>query len=202
VSYVRLFFEAAFVENLALSFFLGMCTFVAISRRVETAVGLGCAVVVVQAITIPINCLIQRYLLRPGALAWAGLPDVDVSFIGLMLYIGVVAALIQILEMTLDRFFPRLHSALGIFLPLLTVNCAILGVTLFSVERNYSVLESKVWGLGSGFGWALALVALAGIREKLKYSDPPAGLRGLGLTFVVVGLMALAFLGLAGVRLG
>mgnify|MGYP002623734479 CR=1 FL=1 len=202
MSPARLFFEAAFVENLALTFFLGMCTFLAVSRRVETAVGLSLAVVLVQTITVPVNCLIHRHVLRPGALAWAGLAEVDVGYLGLMLHIGVVAALVQMLEMVLARFVPRLHAALGIFLPLLTVNCAILGGTLFSVERGYDVLESAAWGCGSGVGWALALIALAGIRERLRYSDPPEGLRGLGLTFVVIGLMALAFLALAGVRVG
>lgn len=202
MSYARLFFDAAFTENLALTFFLGMCTFVAVSRRVETAIGLGCAVVLVQTVTVPVNCLLQRLLLRPGALSWAGLPDADIGYVGLLLYVSVVAAIIQILEMVLERFFPRLHSALGVFLPLLAVNCAILGGTLFSVERSYTVLESVAWGCGSGFGWAAALVALAGLREKLTYSDPPEGLRGLGLTFVVVGLMALGFLGLAGMRPG
>jgi Na+-transporting NADH:ubiquinone oxidoreductase subunit E len=202
MSYLRLFLDAAFSENLALTFFLGMCTFVAVSRRVETALGLGCAVVLVQTITVPVNCLLQRHLLRQGALTWAGIPEVDVGYVGLLLYVGVVAAIIQILEMVLERFVPHLHAALGVFLPLLTVNCAILGGTLFSVERNYSVIESVAWGSGSGFGWALALVMLAGIREKLTYSDPPEGLRGLGLTFIVVGLMALGFLGLAGVRFG
>jgi Na+-transporting NADH:ubiquinone oxidoreductase subunit E len=202
VSYAQVFLEAAFVENLALSFFLGMCTFLAISRRVETAIGLGVAVVVVQAITVPVNSLLHAYVLRPGALAWAGLPDADVSFLGLLVYIGVIAAMVQILEMTLDRHFPRLHGALGIFLPLITVNCAILGGSLFTVQRSYDVLESVAYGLGSGFGWALAIAALAGIREKLAYADPPEGLRGLGLTFIVVGLMSLGFLGLTGIRWG
>jgi Na+-transporting NADH:ubiquinone oxidoreductase subunit E len=202
VSAGRVFFEAAFVENLALTFFLGMCTFLAVSRRVETAFGLGIAVIVVQTITVPVNALLSQYVLRPGALAWAGLPDVDVSYLGLMLYIGVIAAMIQILEMTLERHAPRLHAALGIFLPLLTVNCAILGGTLFTVERDYDVVHAAAYGAGSGFGWALTLVALAGIRERLRLADPPAGLRGLGLTFVVVGLMALAFLGLTGIRVG
>ena len=202
MSAVRIFFDAAFVENLALTFFLGMCTFLAISRRVDTALGLGVAVIVVQAITVPVNTLLQRYLLAPGALAWAGLPEVDVSYLGLMLYIGVIAAMIQILEMVLERFAPRLHGTLGIFLPLLTVNCAILGGTLFTVERQYDLVQALAYGLGSGVGWALALVTLAGVREKLRYADPPAGLRGLGLTFLVVGLMALAFLGLSGIRVG
>jgi len=199
--FMNLFIRAAFVENLALAFFLGMCTFLAISKRVETAIGLGLAVVVVQIITVPINHLIYALLLRKGALAWAGLPDVDLSFLGLVSYIGVIAALVQILEMTLDKYFPKLYNALGIFLPLITVNCAILGGTLFMVERHYSLGESMVFGLGSGFGWALALVGLAGIREKLKYSDVPVGLQGLGITFIIVGLMSLSFMGFSGIRL-
>lgn len=201
VDYINLFIKAAFVENLALSFFLGMCTFLAISKRVDTAIGLGLAVVVVQFITVPLNHLIFAFLLRDGALAWAGLPDVDLSFLGLVSYIGVIAALVQILEMTLDRFFPHLYNALGIFLPLITVNCAILGGTLFMVERQYDFGESVVYGLGSGCGWAIALIALAGIREKLKYSDVPDGLQGLGITFIIVGLMSLGFMGLSGIQL-
>ena len=200
-AYVNLFIQAAFVENLALAFFLGMCTFLAISKRVDTAIGLGLAVVVVQIITVPINYLIFNFLLADGALAWAGLSEVDLSFLGLVSYIGVIAALVQILEMTLDRFFPRLYNALGIFLPLITVNCAILGGTLFMVERQYDFGESVVFGLGSGFGWALALVGLAGIREKLKYSDVPDGLQGLGITFIIVGLMSLGFMGFSGIQL-
>ncbi len=199
--YMNLFVQAAFVENLALSFFLGMCTFLAISKRVETAFGLGLAVVAVQIITVPINHLIYVLLLREGALAWAGLPDVDLSFLGLVSYIGVIAALVQILEMTLDKYFPKLYNALGIFLPLITVNCAILGGTLFMVERHYTFGESMMFGFGSGFGWALALVGLAGIREKLKYSDVPIGLQGLGITFIIVGLMSLSFMGFSGIRL-
>jgi Na+-transporting NADH:ubiquinone oxidoreductase subunit E len=199
--YVNLFITAAFVENLALAFFLGMCTFLAISKRVETAIGLGIAVVAVQTITVPINHLIFAQLLQKGALAWAGLPDVDLSFLGLVSYIGVIAALVQILEMTLDRYFPALYNALGIFLPLITVNCAILGGTLFMVERQYTLGESVVYGLGSGSGWAIALIALAGIREKLKYSDVPDGLQGLGITFIIVGLMSLGFMGFSGIRL-
>jgi Na+-transporting NADH:ubiquinone oxidoreductase subunit E len=199
--YVNLFVQAAFVENLALSFFLGMCTFLAISKRVETAFGLGLAVIVVQIITVPVNHLIYALLLREGALAWAGLPDIDLSFLGLVSYIGVIAALVQILEMTLDKYFPKLYNALGIFLPLITVNCAILGGTLFMVERHYDLGESVVFGVGSGFGWALALVGLAGIREKLKYSDVPVGLQGLGITFIIVGLMSLSFMGFSGIRL-
>jgi Na+-transporting NADH:ubiquinone oxidoreductase subunit E len=200
-SYFNLFINAAFVENLALTYFLGMCTFLAISKRVETALGLGLAVVAVQAITVPVNYLINTYLLTAGALAWAGLPDVDLSFLGLVSYIGVIAALVQILEMTLDRYFPALYNALGIFLPLITVNCAILGGTLFMVERHYNFPQSIVFGLGSGFGWAVALIALAGIREKLRYSDVPDGLQGLGITFIIVGLMSLGFMGLSGIQL-
>lgn len=200
-AYVNLFIKAAFVENLALAFFLGMCTFLAISKRVDTAIGLGLAVIVVQVITVPVNNLIFGLLLADGALAWAGLPDVDLSFLGLVSYIGVIAALVQILEMTLDRFFPPLYNALGIFLPLITVNCAILGGTLFMVERQYDLGESVVFGLGTGFGWAVALIALAGIREKLKYSDVPDGLQGLGITFIIVGLMSLGFMGFSGIQL-
>ena len=200
-AYVELFIEAAFVENLALSFFLGMCTFLAVSKRIDTAIGLGAAVIVVQMITVPVNHLIYQYLLADGALAWAGLPDVNLSFLGLVTYIGVIAAMVQILEMTLDRYFPALFYALGIFLPLITVNCAILGGTLFMVERNYTLSESVVYAAGSSFGWALAVVALAGIREKLKYSDVPAGLQGLGITFIIVGLMSLGFMGFSGIQL-
>jgi len=200
-AYFNLFIKAAFVENLALAFFLGMCTFLAISKRVETAIGLGVAVVAVQTITVPVNHLIFAFLLAPGALAWAGLPDVDLSFLGLVSYIGVIAALVQILEMLLDRYVPKLYNALGIFLPLITVNCAILGGTLFMVERNYDFGESVVYSIGSGAGWAIALIALAGIREKLKYSDVPNGLQGLGITFIIVGLMSLGFMGFSGIQL-
>jgi len=198
---IGLFLRAVFIENLALAFFLGMCTFLAVSKRVETAIGLGLAVVVVQAITVPANAVIYQFMLRPGALDWAGLPDVDLSFLGLITYIGVIAAMVQILEMTLDRFFPALYAALGIFLPLITVNCAILGGSLFMVERNYDLAQSVTYGLGSGVGWALAIIALAGIREKLKYSDVPAGLQGLGITFITTGLMAMAFMAFSGIQL-
>jgi Na+-transporting NADH:ubiquinone oxidoreductase subunit E len=200
-TYINLFITAAFVENLALTFFLGMCTFLAVSKRVDTAVGLGLAVIAVQTITVPVNHLIYRFLLKDGALAWAGLPDIDLSFLGLVSYIGVIAALVQILEMTLDRHFPKLYNALGIFLPLITVNCAILGGSLFMVERQYDLAQSVVFGVGSGFGWAVALIALAGIREKLRYSDVPDGLQGLGITFIIVGLMSLGFMGLSGIQL-
>ena len=199
--YFNLFIRAAFVENLALTFFLGMCTFLAISKRVDTANGLGVAVMVIQTITVPVNYLISTYLLKEGALGWAGLPGVDLSFLGLVSYIGVIAALVQILEMLLDRFVPALYNALGIFLPLITVNCAILGGTLFMVERQYNFGESVTFGIGSGFGWAVALIALAGIREKLRYSDVPDGLQGLGITFIIAGLMSLGFMGLAGIQL-
>ena len=199
--YFNLFIRAAFVENLALTFFLGMCTFLAISKRVDTAIGLGVAVMVIQTITVPVNYLIYTYLLKEGALGWAGLPGVDLSFLGLVSYIGVIAALVQILEMLLDRFVPALYNALGIFLPLITVNCAILGGTLFMVERQYDFGESVTFGIGSGFGWAVALIALAGIREKLRYSDVPDGLQGLGITFIIAGLMSLGFMGLSGIQL-
>jgi Na+-transporting NADH:ubiquinone oxidoreductase subunit E len=199
---LELFVDAVFVDNLALSFFLGMCTFLAVSRRVATAVGLGLAVLVVQAITVPLNHLVHHHLLAPGAWAWAGLPDVDLRFLGLLCYIGVIAAMVQILEMVLEWHFPVLHRALGIFLPLVTVNCAILGGSLFMVERNYTFGQSVVFGLGSGLGWAIAVAALAGIRERLKYSDVPVGLRGLGITFIVVGLMSLGFMAFSGIRIG
>ena len=202
--YLSLFIKAVFVENMALSFFLGMCTFLAVSKQVKTAIGLGFAVIVVQGITVPANNLIYTYLLKSGALAsWAGeqFADTDLTFLGLISYIGVIAAMVQILEMTLDRYVPALYAALGIFLPLITVNCAILGGSLLMVERAYTFKESVVFGLGSGTGWALAVMALAGVREKLKYSDIPAGLRGLGITFIVVGLMALGFLAFSGIQL-
>lgn len=197
--HLALFVRAIFAENLALAFFLGMCTFLAVSKNVKTAAGLGIAVIVVQAITVPVNNLIYQHLLKEGALSWAGYGDVDLTFVGLISYIGVIAAIVQILEMTLDRYFPALYNTLGIFLPLITVNCAILGGTLFMVEREYTFSESVVYGLGSGAGWALAICGLAGIREKLKYSDVPPGLRGLGITFITVGLMALAFMSFSGV---
>lgn len=199
--YVNLFIRAVFIENLALSFFIGMCTFLAISKKVTTAIGLGAAVVVVQSITVPVNNLIYQDLLKPGALEWLGYADVDLSFLGLISYIGVIAAIVQILEMVLDRFFPLLYNALGIFLPLITVNCAILGGSLFMVEREYTFGQSVVFGFGSGLGWALAIVLLAGLREKLKYSDVPAGLQGLGITFITAGLMSLGFMAFSGMQL-
>ncbi|MFP5356856.1 MAG: NADH:ubiquinone reductase (Na(+)-transporting) subunit E [Gammaproteobacteria bacterium] len=198
---VNLAIKAVFVENLALSFFLGMCTFLAISKKIETAFGLGVAVIAVQTITMPVNNLIYQYLLKDGALAWAGLPNVDLSFLGLISYIGVIAALVQILEMTLDKYVPALYNALGIFLPLITVNCAILGGTLFMVERDYNLAESTVYGFSSGLSWALAIVLLAGVREKLKYSDVPDGLQGLGITFISAGLLAFGFMAFSGIQL-
>lgn len=201
--YLSLLLKAVFVENLALAFFLGMCTFLAVSKNVKTAMGLGFAVIVIQTITVPVNNLIFQHLLKEGSLSWAGesLSSVDLTFLGLISYIGVIAAMVQILEMALDRFFPSLYNTLGIFLPLITVNCAILGGTLFMVERDYDFADSLVFGFGSGLGWALAIAALAGIREKLKYSDVPDGLRGLGITFITVGLMALAFMSFSGIQL-
>ena len=202
--YLSLFIRAVFVENMALAFFLGMCTFLAVSKKVETSLGLGIAVIVALAITVPFNNLMLHHVLDEGALAWTGiaaLETIDLRFLGLMVYIGVIAALVQILEMTLDKYVPKLYNALGIFLPLITVNCAILGGSLFMVERHYEFGESVVFGVGAGVGWALAIVLLAAIREKLKYSDVPDGLKGLGITFIVVGLMSLGFMSFAGVQL-
>ncbi len=198
---ISLFVRAIFIENMALSFFLGMCSFIAISKKVETAISLGIAVVVVQTITVPANNLMYTWLLRDGALAWAGLPDLDLSYLGLLSYIGVIAAIVQILEMLLDKYMPSLYHALGIFLPLITVNCVIMAGSLFMVERDYNFSESVVYGLGSGISWAIAIALLAGIREKLKYSDIPEGLRGLGITFITIGLMSLGFMSFSGVQL-
>ncbi len=198
---LSLLVRSIFVENLALSFFLGMCTFLAVSKKVETALGLGAAVIVVQTITVPTNNLLLQYVLQEGALEWLGIEGVDVSFLGLIVYIGVIAAMVQIIEMVLDKYFPALYNALGIFLPLITVNCAILGGSLFMVERGYTFGQSVVYGVGSGLGFAVALVMLAGVREKLRYSDVPAGLQGLGITFITAGLMAMAFMSFAGIQL-
>jgi Na+-transporting NADH:ubiquinone oxidoreductase subunit E len=197
--YLSLFIRSIFIENMALSFFLGMCTFLAISKKIQAALGLSIAVTVVLAITVPLNNLLYTYLLADGALAWAGLPDLDLSFLGLISYIGVIAAVVQILEMFLDKYVPALYNALGVFLPLITVNCAIMGAALFMVERDYNFAESVVFGTGAGVGWGLAIVALAGIREKLKYSDVPEGLQGLGITFMMAGLMALGFMSFGGI---
>ncbi len=199
--YLSIIIKAIFIENLALSFFLGMCTFLAVSKKVSTSLGLGVAVVVVQMITLPANNLLYTYLLKDGALAWAGYPDVDLSFLGLISYIGVIAAMVQVLEMTLDKYFPALYNSLGIFLPLITVNCAILGGSLFMVERDYNFSESVAYSFGSSVGWALAIAILAGLREKMEYSDIPAGLRGLGITFMTGGLLAIVFMSFAGISL-
>lgn len=199
--YLSLLIRAVFIENLALVFFLGMCTFIAISKKIETALGLGIAVTVVQTITVPVNNLIFEYLLADGALAWAGLGEVNLSFLTFLSYIGVIAAMVQILEMFLDKYVPALYNSLGVFLPLITVNCAILGGSLFMENRAYNFSESVVYGFGSGLGWGIAIVVLAGIREKLKYSDVPEGLRGLGITFVTVGLMSLGFMSFGGISL-
>jgi len=197
---LSMFFQAAFVENLALAFFLGMCTFLAVSKRVETATGLGIAVIVVQAITVPVNNLIYNFVLKEGALGWMGISNPDLTFLGLISYIGVIAAMVQILEMALDKYFPALYNALGIFLPLITVNCAILAGSLFMVERDYNFADSVRFGLYSGIGWAIAIMALAGIREKMRYSHVPDGLKGLGITFITVGLIALAFMCFSGIQ--
>jgi Na+-transporting NADH:ubiquinone oxidoreductase subunit E len=201
--YLSLFTKAVFIENMALAFFLGMCTFLACSKKVETAVGLGIAVIFVLGITVPMNQFIYAFLLRKGALSWisGNLGDVDLSFLGFLTYIGTIAAAVQLLEMTLDRYVPALYVALGVFLPLITVNCAILGASLFMVERDYTFAESAVFGLGSGVGWALAIVALASIRERMKYSNVPPGLRGLGITFIITGLMAIGFMTFSGIQL-
>ncbi|QDS99013.1 NADH:ubiquinone reductase (Na(+)-transporting) subunit E [Adhaeretor mobilis] len=198
--YLDIFLKSVFVENMALAYFLGMCTFLAVSKSVKTALGLGYAVVLVMFVTIPLNNLIYQHLLKKGALTWvnSSFATVDLEFLSLISFIGTIAAMVQILEMALDRFSPALYNELGIFLPLITVNCAILGGSLFMKERDYDFAESCVFGFGSGFGWALAIVALAGIREKLKYSDVPDGLRGLGITFMTVGLMSLAFMSFGG----
>ena len=204
--YINIFVKAVFIENMALAFFLGMCTFMACSKKVETAVGLGFAVIFVLGVTVPLNNLVYNGLLKEGALAWVpllgpGLAEYDLSFLGFIVYIGTIAATVQLLEMLLDRFVPKLYVALGVFLPLITVNCAILGAVLFMVERDYSFTESVVFGLGNGVGWALAVVALASIREKMVYSNVPDGLRGLGITFIVTGLMAIGFLAFGGIQL-
>ncbi len=199
--FVEIFFRSVFIENLALAYFLGMCTFLAVSKQVKTTLGLGVAVIVVEGISVPLNNLIYNLLLRQGALDWIGLGHLDFSFLGLLSQIAVIAAMIQILEIVLHRFVPVLYNTLGIYLPLLTVNCAILGASLFMVQRDYTFTESVAYGLGVGVGWALAIVALAGLREKMKYSDIPEGLQGLGITFVTTGLISLAFIGLAGIQL-
>lgn len=196
-----LFFRTVFLENLALAYFLGMCTFLAVSKEVKTAFGLGVAVIVVEALSVPLNSVIYNELLRPGALDWAGLEGLDLSYLGLLSQIAIIAALVQVLEILLHRSFPALYYTLGIFLPLITVNCAILGASLFMVQRDYSVVESVSYGLGAGVGWALAIVAMAGLREKMRYSDIPAGLQGLGIAFITGGILSLGFMGIAGIKL-
>jgi len=198
---LNLFITTLFIQNIAVSLFLGICTFIAISKKIETAFGLGIAVIVVCLITVPLNNLLYQYILKEGALDWAGFPQSNLEFVGFISYIGVIAAAVQILEMFLDRFIPALYNALGVFLPLITVNCAILGATLFMVEKDLYFGESVVYGFGAGFGWALAIVMLAGIREKLKYADIPDGLQGLGITFIIVGLMSFGFMSFGGITL-
>lgn len=199
--YISMFIRAVFIENLALSFFLGMCTFLAVSKKVTTAFGLGVAVVVVLGLSVPASNIVNTYILSPGALGWAGFPDADLSFLRFLTFIGIIAALVQVLEMALDKYLPALYNALGIFLPLITVNCAIFGGVLFMVERDYNFSESVVYGIGSGVGWALAITLLAAVREKLKYADIPDGLRGLGITFISTGLIGLGFMSFSGVSL-
>jgi len=195
--------KSIFVENLALAFFLGMCSFLAVSKKVDTAVGLGGAVIFVMTMTVPMNYLIYAYMLKEGALSWLhpSLAGYDLSFLNFLTFIGTIAAAVQIVEMILDRYFSALYGALGVFLPLIAVNCAILGASLFMVERDYTLAESTVFGLGSGIGFALAIVALAAIRERMRYSNVPLGLRGLGITFIITGLMAIGFMAFAGIQL-
>jgi Na+-transporting NADH:ubiquinone oxidoreductase subunit E len=201
--YLSLAIKSIFIENMALAFFLGMCSFLAVSKKVETAIGLGFAVIFVLAVTTPMNNLIQHYLLQEGALTWLSpsLADYDLSFLSFLCFIGTIAAMTQIVEMTLDKFVPTLYAALGVFLPLIAVNCAILGGSLFMAERDYNLAESTVFGLGAGIGWALAIVALASIRERMRYSNVPVGLRGLGMTFMLTGLMAIGFMAFGGIQL-
>ncbi|MDH3902176.1 MAG: NADH:ubiquinone reductase (Na(+)-transporting) subunit E [Xanthomonadales bacterium] len=200
-NFIDIFFRSVFLENLALAYFLGMCTFLAVSKQIKTTISLGLAVIVVEGISVPLNNLIYNFILRHGALDWIGLGQMNYSYLGLLSQIAVIAAMIQILEIVLQRFVPALYNALGIYLPLLTVNCAILGASLFMVQRDYNFTESVAYGLGVGFGWALAIVALAGLREKMKYSEIPEGLQGLGITFITTGLISLAFMGIAGISL-
>jgi Na+-transporting NADH:ubiquinone oxidoreductase subunit E len=204
--YLNLIVKAIFVENMALAFFLGMCTFLACSRKVETAVGLGFGVIFVLGVTVPMNYLILTYLLKEGALAWVpifgeNLAQYDFEFLEFLSYIGTIAAMVQLLEMFLDKYVPKLYVALGVFLPLITVNCAILGASLFMAERDYNFTESIVYGLGSGVGWLLAIAAMAAVREKLRYSNVPPALRGLGIAFIITGLMAIGFMAFGGIQL-
>ncbi len=198
---INLFIKSAFVENILLAYFLGMCSFLAVSKKVDTALGLGSAVIFVMTITTPANWLVHNFILKKGALSWAGLPDTDLSFLGFLVFIAIIAAMVQLVEMFIDKFSQKLYAALGIFLPLIAVNCAILGASLFIVEREYTLAESTVFGFGAGFGWALAIIAMASIREKLSYSNVPKGLRGLGITMIITGLMAMGFMIFAGIQL-
>ena len=198
---ISLALKSIFVENILLAYFLGMCSFLAVSKKVETAIGLGAAVTFVLFITAPVNWALNEFLLKDGALAWAGLPDIDLSFLQFITFIAVIAAMVQLVEMVIDRYSPALYAALGIFLPLIAVNCSILGTSLFLVEREYTLVESTVFGLSSGLGWAMAIVSMAAIRYKLRYSHVPSGLRGLGITMLTTGLMAIAFMAFAGIQL-
>lgn len=199
--FLSLFVRSVFIENMALAFFLGMCSFLALSKKINAAIGLGIAVIVVQTVTVPANNLILNYLLKEDALAWAGITGVDLTFLTFISFIGVIAAIVQIMEMVMDKYLPALYNALGVFLPLITVNCVIMGGSLFMMERDYQFAESVIYGVGSGAGWALAILLLAGIRERMKYSDVPEGLRGLGITFITVGLMSLGFMSFGGISL-
>ncbi|ABW68344.1 NADH:ubiquinone reductase (Na(+)-transporting) subunit E [Desulfosudis oleivorans] len=198
---ITIFLNSVFVGNILLAYFLGMCSFVAVSKNIHTATGLGFAVVFVLTITTPLNWLVYTFLLAPGALAWAGLPNVDLSFLKFITFIATIAAMVQAIEMVIDRFSQGLYTALGVFLPLIAVNCAILGTSLFMVERQYTFLESLVFGFGSGLGWLMAIVSMAAIRKKLHYADMPHGLEGYGITMVVTGLMAMAFMLFSGITL-
>lgn len=199
--YISLLVRSVFIENMALTFFLGMCTFLAVSKKIKTSIGLGVAVIFVLTISVPVNQVVYHAVLAPGALSWLGFPEADLSFLQFLTFIGVIAALVQILEMTLDKYFPPLYNALGIFLPLITVNCAIFGGVAFMVQRDYNFTESIVYGFGSGLGWAIAIVLLAAVREKLKYADMPDGVRGLGSVFITAGLMAFGFQSFGGIAL-
>ena len=202
MEYISLFVKSIFVDNMIFAYFLGMCSYLAVSKNVKTATGLGLAVIFVLLVTLPINYLLNEFVLKPGALAWAGMPDVDLSFLSFIIFIAVIAAIVQIVEMVVEKFAPALYSQLGIFLPLIAVNCAILGASLFMQEKDFiNVGEATVYALGSGIGWFLAIVALAAIREKLTYSHIPAPLRGLGITFITVGLMGVAFMTFMGIQL-
>jgi Na+-transporting NADH:ubiquinone oxidoreductase subunit E len=198
---INIFLNSVFVGNILLAYFLGMCSFVAVSKNIDTAIGLGFAVVFVLTVTTPVNWLIYHYLLAPGALAWAGLPDMDLSYLKLITFIVVIATMVQVIEMLIDRFSSALYAALGVFLPLIAVNCAILGAALFMVERDYNFVESTVYGFGSGVGWMLAIVSMAAIRIRLRYANTPKGLEGYGITMIVTGLMAMAFMLFSGITL-